>query len=412
MIDHNRFSEHYRIDQYLKKKYTFGIRTISTKKNDNALSNFPIGLIIISKEELKYEDKLDYINQYACKLFRIKDNTNIKELKEKFGEFVKITKNSKKSGQTLRELIFNYSSFNLELDNFIPFECKYSKNIILYIKINEIGEEKYIVIDKHDKYIEESKYIELSFIKTINYQYLHTLYHELNNPLNALLSLCGDKNQFNSSDISNSRIEKNPTILIRKSLKLKKGSIFKKDKAGLYSFSCQKLTGNQDILNSKTKKKSEFENSNLSDKITLLINIIKIFIKNFILYLKTRADNLLTIKNEFNNQGEASDIMNAVEVSEYEKELTKHKCIKLNLEYIFKIEVETNFDKLKNLYVITDEFNFIYYIRQIYTYLYYIVPKKEGFAFDFIEENNTIKIIIKKSNDSLSKGVSEFHCIK
>ena len=86
------------------------------------------------------------------------------------GEFVKLTKNSKKSGQTLRELIFNYSSFNLELDNFIPFECKYSKNIILYIKINEIGEEKYIVIDKHDKYIEESKYIELSFIKTINYQ--------------------------------------------------------------------------------------------------------------------------------------------------------------------------------------------------------------------------------------------------
>jgi hypothetical protein len=48
--------------------------------------------------------------------------------------------------------------------------------------------------------------------------------------------------------------------------------------------------------------------------------------------------------------------------------------------------VETNFDKLKNLYVITDEFNFIYYIRQIYTYLYYIVPKKEGFAFEFIEE--------------------------
>ena len=96
MSDYNRFSEHYRIDQYLKKKSSFGIKTISLKRNDNVLSNFPIGLIIISKEELKYEDKLDFINQYACKLFRIKDNTNIKELKEKFGEFVKITKNQEK----------------------------------------------------------------------------------------------------------------------------------------------------------------------------------------------------------------------------------------------------------------------------------------------------------------------------
>ena len=426
MTEFNRFSEHYRIDQYLKKKNTFGVKTVSTKKNDNVLSNFPIGLIIISREELKYEDKLDFINQYACKLFRIKDNTNIKELKEKFGEFVKLTKNPKKSGQTLRELIFNYSSFNVELDNFIPFECTYSKNIILYIKINEIGEEKYIVIDKYDKYIEESQYIELSLIKTINYQYLHTLYHELNNPLNALLSLSGDKNQFNSSDISNSRIENKPSIKIKKSMRQKKGNNpynYKKVRAGLVSLSSQKVLGNQYILESKTKKKFEFENSNLSDKITLLVNIIKIFIKNFILYLKTRADNILMIKSQFNNQSEASDIMNAVEVSEYEKELTKHKCIKLNLEYIFnlylekfqclfkykEIEVETNFEKLKNLYVITDEFNFIYYIRQIYTYLYYIVPKKEGFAFDFIEENNTIKIIIKKSNDSPSKTASEFH---
>ena len=429
MSEYNRFSEHYRIDQYLKKKSSFGFKTISIKRNDNVLSNFPIGLIIITKEELKYEDKLDFINQYACKLFRIKDNTNIKELKEKFGEFVKLTKNPKKSGQTLRELIFNCSSFNVELDNFIPFECTYSKNIILYIKINEIGEEKYIVIDKYDKYIEESKYIELSLIKAINYQYLHTLYHELNNPLNALLSLSGDKNQFNSSDISNSRIENKPSIIVKKTIRQKKGnnlSNYRKDKTGIVSLSSQKITNNQDIIDSKIKKRFDFENSNLNDKITLLVNIIKIFIKNFILYLKTRADNLLMIKNEFNNQSETSDIMNAVEVSEYEKELTKHKCIKLNLEYIFnlylekflclfkykEIEVETNFEKLKNLYVITDEFNFIYYIRQIYTYLYYIVPKKEGFAFDFIEENNKIKIIIKKSNDSISKGLPEFHLSK
>ena len=116
--------------------------------------------------------------------------------------------------------------------------------------------------------------------------------------------------------------------------------------------------------------------------------------------------------------------MNAIEVSEYEKELTKHKLVKINLQYIFdlyfekflclfkykEIDFETNFDKLKNLYVITDEFNFIYYIRQIYTYLYYIVPKKEGFIFDYNEDQKTnkIKIIIKKRNDgNASKRTDE-----
>ena len=156
----------------------------------------------------------------------------------------------------------------------------------------------------------------------------------------------------------------------------------------------------------------------------MLVNIIKIFIKNFILYLKIRADNLIMLKNEFNLQNETSDIMNAIEVSEYEKELTKHKLVKINLQYIFdlyfekflclfkykEIDFETNFDKLKNLYVITDEFNFIYYIRQIYTYLYYIVPKKEGFIFDYNEDQKTnkIKIIIKKRNDgNASKRTDE-----
>ena len=122
-------------------------------------------------------------------------------------------------------------------------------------------------------------------------------------------------------------------------------------------------------------------------------------------------------------KNETSDIMNVVEVSEYEKELTKHKPVKINLEYIFslylekfhclfkykEIEFETHFEKLrnlyvttgelKNLYVVTDEFNFIYYIRQIYTYLYYIVPKKEGFIFQYIEEKDSIKIIIKKKTN-------------
>ena len=64
-----------------------------------------------------------------------------------------------------------------------------------------------------------------------------------------------------------------------------------------------------------------------------------------------------------------------------------------------EIDYETNFEKLKNMYVETDEFNFSYYIRQIYTYLYYVVPKKEGFSFEYKEEDKNLKIMIKKKID-------------
>ena len=419
-----RFSEHYRIDQYLRNKNTQSIKSKTFIISENILSNFPIGLIILGKEAFKFEDKIEFINQYACKLFKLKENVNIKELKEKFNEFIKLKNNSKKTNLTLNELIFNNSSFNLDLDNFTPFESTYSKSVILYIKINDVDNVKYIVIDKYDKYVDERKYIELNLIKTINYQYLHTLYHELNNPLNALLAISGesDKTQIFSSDISNSRIDKKSTYIPMKAIKTNKRinnnttlNSKKERNFGLLSVSLNKLRFSQDFTEAKSRKKIIMEENEINNQIPLLVNIIKIFIKNFILYLKTRADNLLMIKNEFDIQNEASDIMNAIEVSEYEKELTKHKSVKINLEYIFnlyfekflclfkykEIDFETNFDKLKNIYVITDEFNFIYYIRQIYTYLYYIIPKKEGFMFNYKEdkENNTVQIIIKKKTD-------------
>ena len=406
----NRFSEHYRIDQYLKKKNTLGIKSKATKKHENLLSNFPVGLIILVKDESNFEDKIEFINNYACKLFRIRETVGIKELKEKFSEFVRLKNNKVKMNISLKDIIFNYSSINLDLENFVPFECTYSKNIILYIKINEIDNEKYIVIDKYDKFIEEQKYIELNLIKTINYQYLHTLYHELNNPLNALLAIAGEneKSQIFSSEISKN--DEKTTYVHSKSIKASRKSLNKRKKSSY-------LYLNSVDLFDKPKRRNYGDSSDLNNKIPLLVNIIKIFIKNFILYLKIRADSLLSLKNEFDAQNETSDIMNVVEVSEYEKEITKHKSVKINLEYIFQIylekfkclfnykeiDYETNFEKLKNTYVITDEFNFIYYIRQIYTYLYYIIPKKDGFIFEYeeIKEYNAIKIIIKSKNSGI-----------
>ena len=340
----------------------------------------------------------------------------------------------------MKDVIFNSPINNYEIENFFPFQCKHSKYIILYIKINDIGNKKYIVIDKYDKYIEEQKYIEFNLIKNINYQYLHTLYHELNNPLNALLAISGEKKKFDSSENLNKNIYNKPVSMKRK--KTVK-SYAKGNKMRLPYKRENKLSGvsvnyskkipddckskrkslyyNDDA---KSKRKSIHTNNNnmntntnnynsqdVYSRINLLVKIIKIFLKNFILYLKTRADNLLMLQNEFNIQNEESDIMNAVEVSEYEKDLTKHKRVKLNLEYILdlylqkykclfkykEIQYETNFSELKNIYILTDDFNFTYYVRQIYTYLYYVVKKKEGFYFVYDKtDNSKIKIIIKK----------------
>ena len=410
MKEINRFSEHVRINQYLRKKSMQVIKAKTFTKHQNQLSNFPIGLIIITNEGL-IEDKLQFINQYACRLFKVKENVDINMLKEKFNEYVKLKcNNQEKATQSLNDIIFNTSSFELDFDNFIPFESTHSKTSILYIKINDIDNEKYIVIDKYDKYYEERKYIELNLIKNINYQYLHTLYHELNNPLNALLALSGENHRFEQTELGGSRIYDKPPIINKKSFSKKSKKERKGGLLSLNSSSKSKLFGYEIKDDNRSKRKNTDEHYDVNNRISLLVNIIKVFIKNFILYLKTRSDNLLRLKNEYDLQNDTSDIMNAVEVSEYERELTKHKLVKINLEYILKlylekylclfkykeIDYDTYFEKLRNTFVLTDEFNFSYYIRQIYTYLYYVVPKKEGFSFEYIFEDNKLKIIIKK----------------
>ena len=417
-----RFSEHQRINRYLR------IRTVSKSKiitrHSNQLNNFPIGLIIITNDGLPLNYKIEFINIYACRLFKVKEDTDIDALKQKFSEYIKLKNNyTTKSSQSLNDIIFNTTSYNLEMDDFIPFENSHSKTSILYIKINDIDNDKYIVIDKYDRYIDEKRYIEFNLIKTINYQYLHTLYHELNNPLNALLALSGENKKFEQTEINGSRIYDKISIMQKNTYKKKQK---KEKKTGTHlSLNTTKIKLVNDDAKSKRRSFEEL-NFGLNNKIPLLVNIIKVFIKNFILYLKTRADSLLQLKNEFELQNEVSDLMNAVEVSEYEKDLTKNKCVKINLEYILElylqkylclfqykeIEYDTFFEKLSNMYVVTDEFNFSYFIRQIYTYLYYVVPKKEGFYFEYTEEDNRLTIMIKKKAGNLSKTTENIKNVK
>ena len=318
MKEYYALTENDNINNFLKRRSFQLLQNKEIINYEDKLSNFPIGLIIITKEpQIKNGDKLEFMNHYACKLFEIKDSTNIFELKSKFEEYIKLKSNySSKTTSTLKDVIFNSPPYNFEIENFFPFQCKQSKSTILYIKIQDIENKKYIVIDKYDKYMEEQKYIEFNLIKNINYQYLHTLYHELNNPLNALLAISGENKQHLDST---NNITKSSLFEKRTYKSHYKRRLYKRDKNQSGQISIDNLKNrivSTHTHEQRSRKKSLYENNNcyeINSRINLLVKIIKIFIKNFILYLKTRSDNLLMLRNEFNIQNETSDIMNAVE---------------------------------------------------------------------------------------------------
>ena len=246
MLSLKRYSEHNKIDNFLRRRSIQLQQNKEVINHENKLSNFPIGLIIITKEEKPfYHEKIEFINYYACHLFQIKEDTNIRELKSKFEEYVRLKdNNTAKSTCTLNDLIFDSPAFSFEIENFFPFQCKLSKNIILYIKINNIQNQKYIVIDKYDKYIEEQKYIEYNLIKNINYQYLHTLYHELNNPLNALLALSGENHHLETSE--NSKNCNKPVLMKKKTMKANTKKIYKKEKKQCGMISLENIKNKSD----------------------------------------------------------------------------------------------------------------------------------------------------------------------
>ena len=76
MNEFNSFYENQRNEKLLRNKTIQEINSKALKNYENILSNFSVGLIIIGKENFKFEDKLEFINKYACRLFRIKESVS------------------------------------------------------------------------------------------------------------------------------------------------------------------------------------------------------------------------------------------------------------------------------------------------------------------------------------------------
>ena len=89
----------------------------------------------------------------------------------------------------------------------------------------------------------------------------------------------------------------------------------------------------------------------------------------------------------------------------------KKKIKKLNLElsfqkylkkfsYLFKfknISFSTDFSYLSNKYILTDESIFFDFLGQIYSFLFHIIPKSQGFEISYsIINDNKLKILFQK----------------
>ena len=293
-------------------------------KLNDAYNNFPIGLIIIEKEEK--EIIIKEINSYACEIFELYQDSAFIKLKNQMKKFKKWENNTLQD-LNLYNFIFSNHLMKEHCGTFI------SSLSMVYVKVKFLNNHIYLSIDNYN---DERKDLQGNLVKSLKYQYLVTLYHELNNPLNALMNISDDNN------FENYGVEKNNFFFEEIEMKFK--------------------------------------------QINLLVILIKMFIKNFIWYFRV----IFEITN--NIEAISSSKINLEYL--FSKHVNKYKDL-----FKYKdIGYEKNFSFLKDKYISSDSKHINNFFKGIFVYLYHILPKKNGFIVSHnLLNDNKIKInFIKK----------------
>ena len=289
----------------------------------NTLNFFPIGLIVLDKENDTKDYKIKIVNSYIFRLLDIPRNLDIKIFKERLEDF-KQWENNHLTEINLKEIIFNYHKYkNFQSGTFI------SSLSMIYVKIKIVKKNIFICMDNYN---DEKKGIQNNLIKSLKYQYIVTLYHELNNPLNALQNITEE----NLND--ESQIEDN-----------------------------------------------SFDRESKKNNINLLVNLIKVFIDNFIWYFKIIFDNsknlIIIPKSKINLEFQFTNILN-------------HFCILFEYK---EIEYSNDFSFLQDKYIESNEKYLDNFLRGVYIYLYHKIPRKSGFKIKFSNlPDNKVKLIFEK----------------
>jgi CheY-like chemotaxis protein len=265
----------------------------------------------------------------------------------------------------------------------------------------------------------------------LKFQYIATLFHELCNPINSLLYMINinqnedenikteEKNNNKDSIVSS---DEESSVSNSSSISDNNSSDHEKENEQLF---IKRITRMNVVYKEKLKALEEKEKD-----INVLINMIYIFLENLMLYFKINLGVNLNDKNSehvsinkeeidsknINNNNENDESQNKNKVYDLYKEndlnnANKNKKLNLafsfnkilkKLSYLFKfkcIKYPKDFSYLSNKFIFIDESMFFDFLGQIYSLLYYIIPKSNGFELSYsIINGNKVKIIFKKYN--------------
>ena len=144
----------------------------------DVINILPIGVLILENNEssLNTDYKISYSNSLAKKLLFIQKDNDFNKFCINANKFKEFTIGNSNNGITLYEFIFNTKVSGNKKFIF--------DNNIIYVKLKSKNSKIYLVIDDYD---EERQKIQKNYITHMGEQYISTLYHEINNPLNSLL---------------------------------------------------------------------------------------------------------------------------------------------------------------------------------------------------------------------------------
>ena len=408
-------------------------------KNFSLYNSFPIGLMIITKmdptsccrdknEKDKNKDdeieiKIKFINEQASELFDIKENDSLEKIHQQLKQFKKFEKN-----QVVEETLDYFLFYNEDKDFYGSFKNQAS---LIYVKYKIKKNDLYICADYYN---DERKMIQNQLFKGLKFQYMATLFHELYNPINALLFTIDSKQNEEKEEIIRSNLG-NPNFISE--IEESRLSLTSDNLDDKINFNFQ---DNENISIRKARKINEVYKEKLiamlekEKDISVLVNMIYIFLENLILYLGLNlgvVNNELKEENNSPNQTENSlnDLNNKESNNKINNDFNNYfikQNKKLNLEFSFKkhlkkfsylfkfkgIHYSNDFSYLSNKYITTDESIFFDFLGQLYTLLYYIVPKYQGFEISYsIINENKLKILFLKTNCS-KKGGSRLKKLK
>ena len=458
-------------------------------------NHFPISLIIISKldpissrididnylsreeiEEQETEISLKYLNEHAKDLFELKEGDNTSKIKEKLKKFKLSEQNNDDNNNNKDEDLYSIIFHQKENTEF--YGSFMNKTMFIWVKFIIKQNNIYLCAD----YLtDERKFIQNELFQSIKYQYIATLFHELYNPINAILVMM-EQNKLDDDSRSNLDYQDYDSESEGSHFSLITEDEF--DKIN-YNFNLNENNNDMSVPKNvqendnlilmkkyeKIKKLEEFYRDNyinMKDKekdIRLLVNIIYIFLENLILYLRLNLgdgkDNIYgdintnlskrycfsennSQKPDDENEKDKHKSLNNMEndkiiTKSFDKSKIAYKMTNvftsklyqdnyldtgknnknINLEiafrkhlknfcYLFKVKnihFFSDFATLSNKYINTNESIFSDFLGQIYSFLYYVVPKFHGFVICFnIVNDNKIKLTFQKENSRMKTG--------